>query len=56
MNGVGGDTAEDVLGGLKVALREIKWRPGGTKVESVKSVLFIDYYLESRWELSTLAN
>lgn len=28
----GKDTAEDVLGGLKVALKEITWRRGGTKV------------------------
>ena len=31
-SGVGGDTAEDVMGGLKVALRELSWRSEGTKV------------------------
>ncbi len=28
----GGDAAEDVMGGLKVDLRELEWRHGGTKV------------------------
>jgi len=32
--GVGGDTAEDVMGGLKAALTKLTWRAGGTKVHS----------------------
>ena len=34
MSGVGGDAAEDVMGGLKTALQDLSWRPTGqgTKV------------------------
>ena len=33
--GVGGDTAEDVMGGLKAALTKLTWRASGTKVRTL---------------------
>ena len=37
----GGDLAEDVMGGLKVALHELTWRPEACKVQYYSIVLSI---------------
>lgn len=34
-DGVGGDVAEDVMGGLDMAVNKLKWHDSGTKVSAV---------------------
>lgn len=38
-DGVGDDDAEDVMGGLHVAVNKLQWRDNGTKVSAVLSLI-----------------
>ena len=40
----GGDAPEDIMGGLKVALRTLSWRSTGSRVSSI-SIRHLSYYV-----------